>query len=77
MWHTIHMSCLLGRGITLLKVYINYALKQGCTNPIHQVTRATKSKFRTVTPSNFELSEENLLHVTILSPRSMRFPRFL
>ena len=74
MWQAIHTSCLLGTDFALLKVYINYALKQGCTNPIHKVVRGNKSKFLTVTPSIFELSGYNLLHATILSPRIMRFP---
>jgi len=56
MWQTIQMLCLLGRDITLLKVYITYVFKQGCTNRIHQVNRVTKSKFRTVTPSIFDPS---------------------
>jgi hypothetical protein len=52
-WQTVHMSCFLGRDIALMKVHINYALKQGCTNPIHHVTQVTKSKFRTLTPVKF------------------------
>jgi hypothetical protein len=43
----------------------------GCTNPWHQVAVATK--FRTVAHNTFGSSIWNLLHVTILVTRILRW----
>jgi hypothetical protein len=48
-----------------------YTLQQVCTNPGLQVTRATK--FCTVVPNTCGSSAWNLLHVTLLAPRILRW----
>ena len=51
-------------------IYSAYSLRQGCTNTGHQVAVATK--FYTVVPHICGSSVWNLLHVTLLTPRSLR-----
>jgi hypothetical protein len=47
------------------KIEVNQCLKQGCTNPGHQVARTTE--FCTLAPNICVSSEWNLSHVTLLA----------
>ena len=54
-----------------IRVQINGLLFQGCTNPVRQVTRAPK--YFTMARNICGSSVRNLLFITFLAPRILRY----
>jgi hypothetical protein len=64
-------GCMLAHSIESLRNTFQYPSPQGCTNPGHQVTEATK--FFSVDLNVCWFSVWNLLHVTLLATRILRW----